>query len=155
MQHSPYRSRHGCLHRRSAWLCKRVAYDAFHLSYTESYGLGGGVGRGRGAWLGLGVTLGLGVDVGVDVGVGVTVAVGDSNMLGVGDAVGVGVRVDVAVAVAVAVGVAVGVGLGVPAGANVHPVGGPPEPSQKYWRKHMLSLCTPAVADRLPLVTVP
>jgi hypothetical protein len=84
------------------------------------------------------------VDVEVGVGVGV------SGMLGVGDGLGG------TVAVAVAEAVAVGVGLGVPAGAKVHPpVGGPPEPLQKYSLKQLSSLCTPAVADVLPLVIVP
>ena len=80
--------------------------------------------------------MGLGLEVGVDVGVAVAVGV------------------TVAVGVAVAVGVDVGVG--VPAEAFVHaPVGGPPEPLQKYSVKTVLSICTPAVALVLPSVNVP
>jgi hypothetical protein len=58
--------------------------------------------------------------------------------------------------VAVAVAVGVGVGVGEPAGTKAQPpVAGPPEPLQKYSLKHALSLCTPAVADVLPPLTVP
>jgi hypothetical protein len=56
----------------------------------------------------------------------------------------------------VAVAVAVGVGVGEPAGTKAQPpVAGPPEPLQKYSLKHASSLCTPAVADELPPLTVP
>ena len=90
--------------------------------------------------VGVGVTVAVGVVVAVAVGVGVCVVVG------------VGVGLGGRVAVGVAVAVAVGVGLGVPVGPKAHPpVGGPPEPLQRYSAKQLSLLCTPAVALALPL----